>query len=249
MGYESYEKPMISTYLYYDHQKSFTTRDFCNNFISILEKCGYFNITSVEIGKWQLVNGLVEDSQIKYNKKALSNMDLKQKILEWVCDDQVTYITFVHHEKRKWMWDITWHKHYALMETLSGENSFRFLQILNDYESIQEEVMQADFLDLFCNLADLFEAFYGRIEDVSSAVDLIENTRKKEFNPRKPQIAYWGNYFSKADHSFSQLQNGPFASVRETTNGVFVTATGNLMDAEPGLPKEMRKKMRKFLFK
>lgn len=242
------ERTMISTYLYYDHKRSFTTRAFCDNLIDILGRYGYFDITGIEIGKCKLIGGIIEDSAIKLNKKALATMDLKQHLFEWICDDEVSYLSLIHHENRKWMWDITWHKQYGVMESQSEGKNFCFLQIYSDYEIVREGEEQAAFINLFCDLADLFEAFYGRIEDVSTAVALVEKTRKKAFDPRKPHIAYWGNYFSKCDHTFSQLQKELFAIVRETTNGVFLAATANPMDMKCGVDKKIRRKMAKCLF-
>lgn len=251
MGYESYEQPMISAILYYYDKGNCTSLEFSEKIFLAFEKCGYNDITNIELGKHKLVDGILNDYIVRYNKKELSMIDLKTEAFKWINDDEITYISFVHKEKRKWMWDVTWHKNYRLPDDVSvSDYTFNHLSIVSSYESLDSKDAQNKYVGLFCDLADLFGAFYGRIEDVSTAVEVLERTKEKVFNPKYLQTVYWGNYLGKdfcSEVGQEKLAKSPFDIKVITNEGIFLAVTDDLLDSKNNCDFRKRKKLLKHL--
>lgn len=253
MGYESYEQPMISAILYYYDKGNCTSLEFSEKIFFAFEKYGYKDITNIELGKHKLVDGILKDYVVRYSKKELSMIDLKTEAFKWINDDGITYISFVHKEKRSWMWDVTWYKNYKLPDNASvSDYTFNHLSIVSSYESLDVKDAQKKYVGLFCELADLFTAFYGRIEDVSTAVEVLERTKEKVFNPKYLQTVYWGNYFGKTfclDVGQEKLKKSPFDMRILTNEGVFLAVTDDLFDSKNNYNFRQRKKLLKHLTK
>lgn len=253
MGYEPNEQPMISAYVYYYDKGNCSSLKFCENLLFAFKKYGYSNITNIELGKHKLVKGILRDYVVRYNKKDLSAIDLSAEVFKWVKDYEISYISFVYKKKCRWLCDVTWYKNYKLPDKTSvSDYTFNHIAITSSYENIENKNAQNAYVGLFCELSDLFEAFYGRIEDVATAVELLDLEKKKVFNHKCVQTVYWGNYLCN-DYCLKigqeRLDNSPFCIKKATTRGVFLSVTDNLLDSKNNPNIRLRKKLLKYLTK
>ncbi|MBE6589064.1 MAG: hypothetical protein E7643_02685 [Ruminococcaceae bacterium] len=253
MAYQINEQPTISSILYYYDKGNCISLNFSENFLLVLKKYGYDNITNIELGKYKIVNGLLKDYVVRYKKKELSVIDLKSEMFRWMNDDEISYISFVNKKNRSWVWDITWYKNYTMPSGISvSDYSFNHLSIVTSYERLNNKECQIKYVELFCELSDLFEAFYGRIEDVSTAVDILDRTKEKVFNPKYIQTVYWGNYFGQCCYSEREHKNIsllPDCYIKRTTKGVFFSLTDDIYDSKDHPDYNRRKKIYKHLTK
>ena len=247
MGYEIYEQPMIDATIYYYDKGYCTTAEFCENLLLSLKKHRYDYITNIELGKHKLTKGILENYVVRYSKKDVSKLDLQAEVLKWVNDNDVAYISLVHKEKRRWMWDITWHKNYKLSNGVSvSDYTFNHLTMMSSYECLENKDAQTAYVDLFCELCDLFEAFYGKIEDVATAVSVLNQTKETVFNHERIQAVYWGNYFGKhycSEIGIETFKRAPACITKSTHLGIFLSMTNNLLDSKNNPDYRKRKKL------
>lgn len=247
MGYESYEEPLIRAIIYYYDKGKCTSSEFIKNIFLVFKKYGYDDITNIELGKEKSVDGMLEDYVVRYNKKELSAIDLETEVYKWNLDDKVTYISFIHKEKGHRQWNITWHKYYKASDnTPKNDYTFNFLFMDSSYENFDSKEAENKYVGLFCELADLFEAFYGTIEDVFTAVDVFKHTKEKAFNPKYLQAVYWGNYLGEGYYSKlkpKKIAKSPFAVKIPTKSGMFLAVTDNLSDSKDNYKFRQRKKL------
>lgn len=251
MGYQTYEKPMVSGVVYYYDTDNFNSLEFCEKILLSLKKHGYDDITNIRLGKHKLVGGILKDYVVQHTKKDWSTSGLEAELFRWVNDDEVTSISFIHKEKRRWMWDVTWYKNYKFPNNISvSDYTFNYLSIVSSYESLNNKDAQNEYVGLFCELSDLFAAFYGRIEDVSTAVDVLDRTREKVFNHKRIQTVYWGNYLGR-DYCLhigqEELKKMSFDIKNYTDRGVFLAVTEDLFDSKNNPDFRRRKKLLKHL--
>ena len=253
MGYESNEEPMVAGVVYYYDTGKFSSLCFCEKILFALRKHGYDSITDIELGRQEIINGVWQDKVVRYKKNDISVFNLKVELLNWVSDDAVTYISLIHKERRRWMWDVTWHKNYRFPDNVSiSDYTFSYLTLVSSYRGIDDVIAQNRYIELFCELSNLFTAFYGRIEDVSTAVDILEQTKEKVFNHRRVQTIYWGNYLGKDFLKKTNLQsllNIPCPIVKCTDNGIFFALTNDVKDSLISPNYQKRKKLYRLLFK
>lgn len=253
MGYKTYEEPTISGIVYYYDTGNFSSLEFCEKVLLALKNYGYDDITNIVLGKHKLIRGILKDYTVQYSKKDLSILDLKTEMFKWINDDEITSISFVHKDKRYWMWGVTWYKNYKMPDGISiSDYTFNYLQIASSYERLDNKDAQNAYTGLFCNLSDLFESFYGRIEDVSTAVDVLDRTKEKVFNHKYIQAVYWGNYLGEGyclDIGQEKLKKTPFDTKKQTNRGVFLAVTDDLFDSKNNPNFRKRKKLLKYLTK
>lgn len=251
MGYEAYEQPMIKATIYYYDKGNCTSLEFSENLLLTLKKYGYDDITNIDLGKQKLVNGIIKDYVVRYNKKETSKIDLKTEVFKWINDDEITCISFVHEKKRNWMWDVTWYKNYKLPDGRAiSDYTFNNLSITSLYECLSNKDAQSKYVGLFCELSDLFLSFYGKIEDISTSIDILDRTKEKVFTPKYIQAVYWGNYLGKAycsDIGQEKLEKSPFSIKKVTKEGVFLSVTDDLFDSKDNFNFRQRKKLLKYL--
>lgn len=253
MGYDANEQPMVSAIIYYYDEETSTSVEFVRKFLYVLGKSGYDAITNIELGKQHLVEGVLKGYIVQYCKKALLPLDLEKELFKWVNDGEITYISFVHKEKGRWVWDVTWHKNCRMPDDICvSDYTFNQLTLASSYECLKTKDAQSEYVGLFCELCDLFAAFYGRIEDVSTAVELLDRTKEKVFNPRRIQTIYWGNYLGERYHkAMRETKNEkiPFDVKRVTERGVFLAVSDDLLDSKDKPDIRKRNRLFKYLSK
>lgn len=253
MGYEAYEQPMVRAILYYYDKGNSASLEFCEKLLLTLKEYGYNDISNIELGKHMLIDGLLKDYVVRYSKKDLSTFDLHAEMFKWVNDNNVDYISFVHKEKRCWRWDVTWYKNYNMPDGVSISNhTFNHLTIVSSYEGLDNKEVQDAYIGLFCELSDLFEAFFGNIEDVATAVEVLDLTKEGVFNHKHIHTVYWGNYLGEGyclDIGQEKIRKSPFTIKRMTDNGMFLAITDDLLDSKNNPNFRQRKKLFKYLMK
>lgn len=251
MGYEVNEQPMVDATIYYHDNGHYSSVKFCETVLFAFKKYGYFDVTNIELGKHKFVNGILKDYVVRYSKKDVSKIDLQAEIFAWVNDDEITYISFIHKEQRHLIWNISWYKNYTMPDGVSiSDYMFNYLVIESSYERLEITDIQDSYIELFCNLADVFEAFYGRIEDISTAISVMDRTKERCFSDEYLQSIYWGNYFGKKiceDLGQEKLERLPVAHKEFTEAGFFFTLTDDIKDSATFPDWRLRKKVYKQL--
>lgn len=253
MGYDANEQPMVSAIIYYYDEQTSTSVEFVRKFLYVLEESGYDAITNIELGKQHLVEGVLKGHIVQYCKKDLLPLDLEKELFKWANDGEITYISFVYKEKGRGMWDVTWHKNCKMPDgAYISDYTFNYLTLESSYERLKTKDAQRKYVDLFCELSDLFAAFYGRVEDVATAVELLDRTKEKVFNPRRIQTIYWGNYLGgRYRQAIEELKNEktPFDVNRVTERGVFLAVSDDLLDSKDKPDIRKRNRLFKYLRK
>lgn len=252
MSYLANEQPLVSAIIYY-YNSQIPTMSFCNAFWDTLKKHSYLDFTSISLGKHKILNGVLKDYNVKYSRTKLKYISIETEIFQWIMDDDITYITFTTKKKNKFCFEITWHKDYKMPCGLKvSDYTYNYISMLGTYDHLLDSTIQENFVNLFCDLADLFDAFYGRIEDVSTGVDILDKTKEKCFTPERVQAIYWGNYFGKNHLTYDDISNSlddHFAKVMHTDKGVFFSLTNDVRDSLLSPDFINRKKILKKLFK
>ena len=252
MSYLTNEQPLVNAIIYY-YNNQIPTIAFCEAFFSALKKHSYLDFASISLGKQKIMNGVLKDYTVKYSRKQLKDVSLETEVHQWIMDDDITYITFTMKVKNKFSFEITWHKDFGMPDgTKVSDYTYNFINMLCTYDHLSNSSAQENFVNLFCDLADLFDAFYGCVEDVSTSVDILDATKEKCFTPERVQAVYWGNYFGKdyMKHiDTSTSFDAHFARVIQTANGMFFSLTNDIRDSLFSPNYKNRKKILKKLFK
>lgn len=252
MSYLANEQPLIGAIIYY-YNDNVPTMTLCETFLSTLKEHSYLDFACISLGKHKIMNGVLKDYIVKYNKNQLRVVSLEKEIHKWIVDDDITYITFTVKVKNKFSFEITWNKDFKMPDgTRVSDYTYNFISMLCSYEHLSNSAAQENFVELFCDLADLFNAFYGRVEDVSTGVDILDATKEKCFTPERVQAVYWGNYFGKDYMKHIDTSNSldaHFARVIQTNKGIFFSLTNDIHDSLFSPDYLNRKKILKKLFK
>lgn len=248
MGYDANETPEISTILYYYDKGKCGSEDFCEKLLRILRKYRFDDANKIILGKHVLVEGLKEDRTCVLNSESLAKMDWTEKFSGWVNDEQVDYIEFQKVKNRGCLvWDVTWFKMFGIADGVQPNGfGFNHFSVNCIYDMFESQDSQNSFVDFFCELCELFGAFYGVIEDIATSVDLFEMTREKTFNYRRIQTVHWGNYLGEqyrekaGDNKLAKLK---FDVKKFMDKGVYLGLTDNLFDSRDNPDFGRRKRL------
>lgn len=252
MSYFENEQPLVNAIIYY-YNNQIPTIAFCEAFFSALKKHSYLDFASISLGKQKIMNGILKDYTVKYGRKQLKDVSLETEVHQWIMDDDITYITFTMKAKNKFSFEITWHKDFEMPDgTKVSDYTYNIINMLCTYDHLSTYSAQENFVNLFCDLADLFDAFYGCIEDVSTSVTILDTTKEKVFTPKRVQAVYWGNYFGEDYMKYldtAKFFDIPFARLYKTDKGIYFSLTNNISDSLFSPDFSKRKKLFKMLFK
>lgn len=118
------------------------------------------------------------------------------------------------------------------------------------YESLEDKEAQNKYEGLFCELCDLYGAFYGRIENDATFIDLMDRTKETTFSSKYLQSVYWGNYINQdmcIHVGEDKFFNSPFAKKKITKNGIYLAITDNMIDSRDCYNFKQRVKLLKYL--
>lgn len=234
--YDSNEIPTVSAILYYyddciDDRESLATK-----FISMIQQSIFYNFTKIVIRKNIIVNGMCKSKTLRYSSKDIREIDLECSLNEWIWDKDTTSISLVNVSRNNpdSYFSIDWFVGYALP---SGEKNriFETLNISCTYDKIANQSTHDGFVQLFCNMASLLNAFYGNIDDVAVSVDTMDKTKEKCFTDKYLQTVYWGNFFGKKiceDIGMQVLTSLPVERKLTIGDGFYFSVTTNIQDSE-----------------
>lgn len=253
MGYEDYETPSICGTIYYDNDSLQHPADVPSLVLAILKKYGYFPSARIEIWRNTLVNDLLRSSVTKHFLQADNIVPLENTFTEGYFDQDVELIRLTNvkrnERKRSDFWSIDWQIGRAFPNG-TEKAIYNVLSVDSTYDRLQQPAQQICFVSMVEELATVLNAFYGRIEDVSTSVAIMDKTKERAFCKEYLQTVYWGNYFGKKicdDLGIERLKNIPVENKKMHTNGFFFTLSADIMDSKNSPDDRFRRKIYKYL--
>ncbi len=242
--YDSNEIPTVNSILYYYDDCIDDKEALAAKFLSLIQE-SVFSYNKIVVRKNVLVNGISKIKSISYFSKDIRKMDLAQSLNEWIWDSDTAAISFVNASRKNpdSYFGIDWFVGFMFPE---GEKNriFETLNISCTYDKIANQSENDGFVGLFCNMASLLKAFYGKIDDVAASVDTMDRTKEKCFTEEYLQAVYWGNFFGKKiceDIGTKALTSLPVECKRAVGEGFFFSLTPNIQDS---INPDMRKRRR-----
>lgn len=239
------EKLEFSSVLYYFCDSIYKNRSgLSENFLSIVRKMGFDDISRVDIIENVYINGL-----LKHRHRSIPLEKVEEELKKRVFDDDTGCISISNSGRgKKARWQIGWF--LSTVTPLGRKKTFDHVDITCDGEILSDRTKQEKFIGMFCALADLLNAFYGRIEDISTAISVMDRTKERCFSDEYLQSIYWGNYFGKKiceDLGQEKLERLPVAHKEFTEAGFFFTLTDDIKDSATFPDWRLRKKVYKQL--
>ena len=239
--YDSNETPSVSSILYYYDDCIDDKEALAANFLSLIQE-SVFSFNKIEVRKNILISGINKTKTIRYPSKDIREMNLAHSLNEWIWDSDTILISLVNSSRNSYF-RIDWSVGFALPGIGKSKMS-ETLHMSCTYDRIADRPEHDGFVGLFCNMASLLNAFYGKIDDVAASVDTMDRTKETCFTEEYLQAVYWGNFFGKKiceDIGMKALTSLPVECKRAVGEGFFFSLTPNIQDS---ISPNMRKRRR-----